>query len=41
MAENKVRPQILTKKDFFQIEECYCGKNPFRYTDVTNNIYVA
>jgi hypothetical protein len=40
MKEN-VEPTILTKKDFFQIDECNCGKNPFRYTDVSKNVYVA
>ncbi len=40
MAE-KIRPVLLTKKDFFQIEECYCGKYPFRYTNVSKNQYIA
>jgi len=40
MSENK-RPTFLTKKDFFQIEECKCGKSPFRYKDISKNVYVA
>ncbi len=40
MAEN-VYPKPLTKKDFFQIEECYCGKKPFSYTNVSTNTHVS
>jgi len=40
MAEN-IRPTIVTKKDFFQIEECYCGKHPFRYLNVSKNQHYA
>ena len=39
MMENK-RPTFLTKKDFFQIEECKCGKSPFRYQDVSKNQFI-
>ena len=38
MKEN-IFPKILTKKAFFQIEECNCGKNPFRYHNITKNSY--
>jgi hypothetical protein len=40
MAEN-IRPTVLAKKDFFQIEECYCGKHPFRYMNVSKNEHFA
>ena len=40
MKEN-VSPTVLIKKDFLQINECNCGKNPFRYHDASKNIYVA
>ena len=40
MAEN-IRPELLTKKDFFQIDECYCGKHPFRYLNVSKNQHFA
>jgi hypothetical protein len=39
MKENQ-SPAILTHKAFSQIDECKCGKNPFRYHDVTHNVYV-
>ena len=40
MKEN-VKPAVLTKKDFLQIEECNCGKNPFKYHDVSKNMFVV
>ena len=40
MKEN-IAPAILTKKDFLQIEECHCGKSPFRYHNTSRNIMVA
>ena len=36
-----LKPTILTKKDFFQIEECNCGKNPFKYHDSSKNVYTS
>jgi len=33
--------KILNKKDFFQIDECYCGKHVFRYHNGSKNYYVA
>ena len=34
-------PLVLTKKDFLQIEECNCGKKPFKYIDTSKNIYTS
>lgn len=39
MTENK-NPTFLTRKDFFQIDECKCGKSPFRYQNVSKNQYI-
>ena len=35
------KPTILTKNDFFKIDECYCGKRVFRYHNSSKNYYVA
>ena len=39
LKENK-RPVPLTKKDFFEIEECKCGKTPFRYHNTSKNEFI-
>jgi hypothetical protein len=39
--ENRARPKPLTAKDFFQLDECHCGKNLFRYHNVSKNEYIA
>ena len=38
--ENK-KPIPLTKKDFFNIEECNCGKTPFRYHNTSKNEFIV
>jgi hypothetical protein len=32
---------FYTRRDFFELEECHCGKALFRFHDTTKNIYVA
>ena len=32
---------VLTKKNFFQIDECHCGKSPFRYHNSSKNIFIV
>jgi hypothetical protein len=34
------RPKVLTRNDFFSIEECDCGKHPFRYHNTSKNEFV-
>ena len=36
-----ILPTFLSKKDFFQIEQCKCGKNPFKYHNTSKNEFVA
>ena len=36
-----LKPVFLTKKDFFQIEECHCGKKPFSYHNSTKNQHIV
>lgn len=39
--ENRPRPRPLTAKDFFQLEQCQCGKSLFRYHNTSKNEYIA
>ena len=39
--ENLPRPRPLTAKDFFQLEQCQCGKNLFRYHNTSKNEFIA
>ena len=39
LKENR-RPVPLTKKDFFEIEECKCGKTPFKYHNTSKNEFI-
>jgi hypothetical protein len=39
--ENQSRPKPLTSKDFFQLDECHCGKSLFRYHNISKNEYIA
>lgn len=39
--ENRARPKPLTAQDFFQLDECHCGKNLFKYHNVSKNEYYA
>jgi hypothetical protein len=41
METQKKFPSILTKNDYFSIEECHCGKPPFKYHNTSKNIYVS
>ena len=31
----------VTQKNFMEIEECFCGKKPFKYNDTSKNIFIA
>jgi hypothetical protein len=41
MSKENRRPVPLTKKDFFEIEECKCGKTPFRYHNTSKNEFIV
>jgi len=41
MASLKKKPQILTKNDFDNLDECDCGRTPFKYHNTSNNTHVA
>jgi len=41
MSKENKYPTPLTKKDFFQIEECKCGKSPFKYHNTSKNEFIA
>jgi hypothetical protein len=34
------RPKPVTKEYFYECNECFCGKEPFKYHDVSKNIYI-
>ena len=37
----KKKQQIITKQQYSDLDECDCGKSPFKYHDVTKNVYIA
>ena len=41
MSKENKKPIPLTKKDFFNIEECNCGKTPFRYHNTSKNEFIV
>ena len=41
MSKVNKKPIPLTKKDFFEIEECKCGKSPFKYHNTSKNEFIA
>lgn len=40
MVKENIKPKLLTKNDFDEIEECNCGKPVFRYHNVSKNQFV-
>ena len=40
--ENRYKfAKILTKQSFYDVEDCSCGKQVFKYQDTTKNIFIA
>jgi hypothetical protein len=41
MASSKKKQVAITKNEYYALDECDCGKAPFKYHDVTKNVYIA
>ena len=40
MGKENIRPKVITKNAFNEIEDCECGKPVFKYQDITKNQFV-